>query len=216
MIEVWKAIPGYGGHYEASSMGRIRVKDRVVEKRSNFAGGKVVKQFYKGRMLSPCASDRLGHMSVHIGLEGKKHTASVHSLVLAAFVGPRPEARGSGGVPQQRHCERQQAVKPALGHPPQQQPRPPAAWDLCERRGASNGPAYTGCSAGDTRFWIGLQGCSRIVWAFCLASPSHPAPEILGASRVTHYPFTQADLLADALRLIATTPPITTTEEITA
>jgi hypothetical protein len=31
-----------------------------------------------------------------------------------------------------------------------------------------------------------------------------------------HYPFTQADLLADALRLIATTPPITTTEDITA
>lgn len=91
MSEIWKPVPGYGDHYEASSLGRVRVKDRVVEKRSNFADGKVVRQLYKGRLLAPCTRDRLGHQAVHIGVEGKKHLVSVHTLVLLAFVGPRPD-----------------------------------------------------------------------------------------------------------------------------
>lgn len=101
MNEVWRPVPGYGGHYEVSSLGRVRVKDRVVEKRSNFAGGRIVRQFYKGRLLSPYTSSQLGHQAVHIGIDGKKHSIPVHTLVLMAFVGPRPngmEACHNNGV----------------------------------------------------------------------------------------------------------------------
>jgi hypothetical protein len=89
-MEIWKPIPGYGGHYEASSLGNIRVKDRVVEK---FCGlhKKIVKQHYKGRLLKLNKSDKYGHVSVRIGVDRKKITASVHRLVLFAFVGPAPE-----------------------------------------------------------------------------------------------------------------------------
>lgn len=88
-MEIWKQIPGYGGFYEASNLGNIRVKDRQVEK---FCGlhNRIVKQFYKGRLLKPSNSDKYGHQSVHIGYEKKRVTVAVHKLVLLAFVGPCP------------------------------------------------------------------------------------------------------------------------------
>lgn len=89
-MEVWKSIPGYGGHYEASSDGRIRVKDRVVRKYSNFAG-RVVEQRYGGRLLKPTPSNKLGHLTVHIGSDGIKYNVHVARLVLEAFVGPCPD-----------------------------------------------------------------------------------------------------------------------------
>jgi hypothetical protein len=81
MDETWKAIPGFGGHYEASSLGRIRTKERVVEKRHKT--GKLMLQVYPGRILKQCRADRWGHLVVHIG--------AVHRLVLLAFVGPCPD-----------------------------------------------------------------------------------------------------------------------------
>lgn len=49
MGETWKPVPGYGGHYEASSIGRIRSVDRVVVKRHQ--SGKLIQgQKYAGRL----------------------------------------------------------------------------------------------------------------------------------------------------------------------
>ena len=31
-MEVWKDIPGYGDHYQASNLGKVRVKNRSVTK----------------------------------------------------------------------------------------------------------------------------------------------------------------------------------------
>jgi len=89
-MEIWKQVPGYGNFYEASNLGRIRSKNRTVEK---FCGlhKKIVKQFYKGRLLNPSKSDKYGHMSVHIGYDKKRISVSVHKLVLLAFVGPAPK-----------------------------------------------------------------------------------------------------------------------------
>lgn len=87
-IETWMPIPGYGEHYEASDMGRIRVKDRVVRKPHRC--GRIVEQFYPGRVLSPTKSTPQGHLSVHIGVDGKRITVGVHRLVLFAFTGPPP------------------------------------------------------------------------------------------------------------------------------
>lgn len=58
MAEIWKSVPGYGGHYEASSLGRVRSIDRIVVKRHR--SGKLIQQKYAGRLLKPCKTDELG------------------------------------------------------------------------------------------------------------------------------------------------------------
>lgn len=85
MAEIWKSVPGYGGYYEASSLGRVRSIDRIVVKRHR--SGKLIQQRYAGRLLKPCKTDELGHMVVHLGIDGKKMNVSVHRMVLLAFVG---------------------------------------------------------------------------------------------------------------------------------
>lgn len=89
MTELWKTIPGYGGHYEASTYGRIRSKDRMVVRKH--PSGKLVNFFYRGRLLSPCSADKYQHKTVHLGVDKRKYSASVHRLVLLTFVGPCPD-----------------------------------------------------------------------------------------------------------------------------
>lgn len=86
--EIWKDIPGYGNFYMASSLGRIKCKQRIVEKMTR--NGRLCKQLYRERILSGCA-DELGYARIHLGFNGKKVSRAVHSLVLEAFVGPRPD-----------------------------------------------------------------------------------------------------------------------------
>lgn len=85
-MEMWKVIPGYEGHYEASSDGRIRSVDRVVIKKDRHTGTKM-KQFYKGRLLRPSKSNKRGSLSVHVSVNNKKSVLAVHRAVLLAFVG---------------------------------------------------------------------------------------------------------------------------------
>jgi hypothetical protein len=85
--EHWLPVPGYGGHYEASSLGRVRVKDRVVVRRHSTGG--VASFHYKGRLLRP-TMDR-SYAYVTIGWEGKTKKVAVHRMVLLAFVGEPPE-----------------------------------------------------------------------------------------------------------------------------
>lgn len=75
--EIWKPIPGYGDHYEASSHGRIKSKARTVIKRG-------VSMRYRERMLSQFG-DRDGYLKVRFGVDGVKYTAQVGRLVLMAF-----------------------------------------------------------------------------------------------------------------------------------
>lgn len=81
MTEVWKDVIGYGGHYQASSCGRVRSKDRVVRK--PHSSGAVMAQVYPGKILSP--QIRKGYECVRIGIDGKKLSVGVHRMVLAAF-----------------------------------------------------------------------------------------------------------------------------------
>lgn len=87
--EVWKPVPGYGGHYEASSFGRIRSLPRTVTRHSAVVG-RVVDFKLQGKILS-ARTGKYGHKFIHIGVDGKRYATAVHRLVLAAFVGPRPE-----------------------------------------------------------------------------------------------------------------------------
>lgn len=84
-MEIWKDIPGYGNHYQASSLGKIRSKDRIITKFSVLVG-KVVKQNYKGRLLRN-KPDKNGYIVVHLGVNKKKYNVQVGRLVLMAFCG---------------------------------------------------------------------------------------------------------------------------------
>jgi hypothetical protein len=87
-MEIWKDIPSFGWHYQASNLGNIRSKDRIVKKFSIF-GNRIVGQFYEGRLLKPHNSK--GYKIVRLGYEKQKITVGVHRLVLMAFVGDCPE-----------------------------------------------------------------------------------------------------------------------------
>lgn len=88
--ELWRQIPGYEGLYEASSMGRIRSLDRLVDQPCRWGG--TMRRTYYGRVLAPCTmSDRFGYktIGVHLSKSGKGKSFSVHRLIALAFLGDR-------------------------------------------------------------------------------------------------------------------------------
>lgn len=84
MTEIWRAIPGYEGSYEASSLGRVRSLDRYVDMPRVQGHCRAHRHFCRGRVLRPGPANS-GHLSVVLG---RGNTQSVHVLVLLAFVGP--------------------------------------------------------------------------------------------------------------------------------
>lgn len=93
--ETWAEIPGYPG-YEASSEGRMRSVDRIVEGRRR---GKPWSMRRPGQVLA-LRPDTAGYLRVQLGRGGR--TELVHRLVLLAFVGPCPtgcEAAHGDGDP---------------------------------------------------------------------------------------------------------------------
>jgi hypothetical protein len=89
MSEIWKPVPGYSGHYMASDAGRIISLARTVTRRH--PKGEIRDFKYRERVLVPKACNEDGHMTVHLGVDGKKFNRFVHTLVLEAFVGPCPD-----------------------------------------------------------------------------------------------------------------------------
>ena len=82
-IEEWRAVPGYEGHYEVSDHGRVRSLDRVVVDRKD----RTLR--CRGRVLRP-GTNRYGYQYVSLSKGGTGKTVTVHRLVTAAFIGPRP------------------------------------------------------------------------------------------------------------------------------
>lgn len=88
-MEEWRVIPGYGNNYEASSIGRIKSRARIVEKRHS--SGKIMQQHYPERIFSEFKADPDGYFHLHISVAGKRSMVLVHRLVLMAFDGmPSP------------------------------------------------------------------------------------------------------------------------------
>lgn len=85
--ERWKAIPSFAG-YEASNLGRIRSIDRTVL-RTHPTHGTEYLFIQKGKLLRPTDNGG-GYKTVCLSIRGKVKRKTVHSLVLLAFVGPRP------------------------------------------------------------------------------------------------------------------------------
>lgn len=78
--EIWHAVPGYEGHYEVSTCGRVRSLNRVGRTGRNLRG-KVLRQ----------RTDVRGYQHVNLWLDGVMTTHRIHRIVLTTFVGPAPE-----------------------------------------------------------------------------------------------------------------------------
>lgn len=84
MEEIWKPVPGYEDAYEVSNLGRVRSLDRMC------LGKDGRYELHKGRVLK---QETLwnGYLQVDLRTGGKRKHRTVHSLVAAAFIGPRPK-----------------------------------------------------------------------------------------------------------------------------
>ena len=71
--EIWKDIPGYEGHYQASNFGKIRSL-----------------KYSKVRILKP-SKNGSGYHTVLLYLNNVAKNLSIHRLVWISFNGPIPE-----------------------------------------------------------------------------------------------------------------------------
>lgn len=81
--ELWRPVAGWEGLYEVSDAGRVRSLGRSATDRR----GRPWRM--GGRVLTQSALQG-GWRTVTLHGEGRRQTRSVHGLVAAAFVGPRP------------------------------------------------------------------------------------------------------------------------------
>ena len=97
----WLPVVGWEGLYEVSDSGQVRSLGKVVVTKRG-----VVKN-YAGRVLRQYPNHK-GHLKVWLIREGYRSHPYVHSLVLEAFVGPRPTGQQglhSDDVPSNNHLE---------------------------------------------------------------------------------------------------------------
>ena len=83
MTEEWRDIPSAPG-YQASSLGKVRTKDRMVLGRDGRS------ELHRGRVLKPQRMKN-GYLEVYVCNGKKRKHRTVHSLVAEAFLGAKPE-----------------------------------------------------------------------------------------------------------------------------
>lgn len=85
--ENWLPVVNFEGIYSVSDKGRVRSEARTVELSNGFSR-KLPTKILTG------APNGDGYRTVHLSLTGQPvQTHYVHDLVLAAFVGPKPEGQ---------------------------------------------------------------------------------------------------------------------------
>lgn len=77
--EIWEPICGFNDFYEASNLGNVRSRDRVI----SYSDGRVRK--YKSKKLKPQLWGST-YLTVILAVNGKNTTKNVHSLVAEAFL----------------------------------------------------------------------------------------------------------------------------------
>lgn len=76
--EEWRPVLGYVGHYEVSNLGRVRSLDRLDRRGHRLSG----------QMRKPVVNR---YAYVMLCVDDQRKLARVHTLVLEAFVSPRPD-----------------------------------------------------------------------------------------------------------------------------
>lgn len=82
MTEEWRDVPEYNGYYQVSNTGKVRSTSRWVK------SGKGA--YIRAGKLKATSNWGQGYPTLTLYLDGKQETVAVHSLVAAAFIGPRP------------------------------------------------------------------------------------------------------------------------------
>lgn len=85
MEEIWKDIPGYEKYYMASTLGRIKSKDRVIK---TVLKGKEIKYIKRGRIMTPCLNSGK-YLGLPINTDKLKKSENVHRLIAITFL-PNP------------------------------------------------------------------------------------------------------------------------------
>jgi hypothetical protein len=85
--EIWRPVVGYEGLYEVSDCGSVRRVNRTLK--SAHSSGCVYIRRLGCRTLRP-ALNNMGYSRIALRKDGKRRFYTVHTLVLEAFVGPRP------------------------------------------------------------------------------------------------------------------------------
>lgn len=89
MREEWRAVPGFEGFYEASSLGRIRSLSRTSVVPSP-RWGTMMSRRHTGRILKPKKTGKLRYFYVVLSVGGARKNRTIHTMVCEAFHGPRP------------------------------------------------------------------------------------------------------------------------------
>lgn len=76
-IEEWRSVVGYEGLYEVSNLGRVRSMSGAFK-------------YHRATILKPKKSSQYATIWLSDGT-GKQKSVTVHKLVAAAFIGPRPD-----------------------------------------------------------------------------------------------------------------------------
>lgn len=91
--EEWRAIPGYEGYYEVSSLGEVRSLDKEIK--ANLVNNEYVNR--PGRLLKQ--KEVKGYKTVNLCVDYEATTWRVHRLVAMAFI-PNPDSK-----PQVNHID---------------------------------------------------------------------------------------------------------------
>ena len=91
--EIWRPVVGYEGLYEVSNLGRVRSLDilLIFENRVPHAQKSHLERLRHGRILKGNNHLRSkAYIQVYLCKDGTTNLQNVHTLVLSAFIGPRP------------------------------------------------------------------------------------------------------------------------------
>jgi hypothetical protein len=88
VTEEWRPVVGFEGLYEVSDYGNVRSVDHWVMRTSSRNPNSLKPFLVRGRTKSTYMHKR-GYPAVSLVRENKSKTHYVHSLVAAAFLGPR-------------------------------------------------------------------------------------------------------------------------------
>lgn len=101
-VEQWRPVVGWEGYYEVSDHGRVRSVERVIVRKNGTT------QRWKPRTRKDGPHGKQGHRGVGLWRDGAITMRTVHSLVLEAFVEPRPDgvhACHNDGDPTNNHLD---------------------------------------------------------------------------------------------------------------
>lgn len=83
MVEMWKDVPGYEGHYQVSNMGRIKSIERISIR--NNGKSENAKYHLKERILN-IQTQTQGYSQIVLSKNGIRKTFRLHVLVAKLFV----------------------------------------------------------------------------------------------------------------------------------